>query len=161
VSLSDKSKGPVDEGSTIFGLARGRNGSKKEPYHQYRLRLISHVTEVAPELLARFRPDRVAAEIVPVVGGGNFIAATQSELARTAVTVIFVVAAQNDVPVVQIGATSIKARIGGKNKATKVAVRNGVLKLLPETERFREEWKTVFDRSDAYGAALAELGLKV
>lgn len=161
VSLGDESKDPVDEGSDIFGLKRERNESKDEPFHKYRLRLIDYWIQQAPEVLERYRPDLVVGEIVPVVGGGNFVAATQSQLATTAVTVFYVVTRQNGIPVEQMGATSIKARIGGSKKATKVAVRNGVFSFLPETERFRDEMKKVFERSDAYGVALTKLGCSV
>lgn len=159
VSLNPKTKCPVDEGSAIFRVPRVRNESK-EPFQEYRLRLIEFWIETAPNLLREYNPDVVVGEIVPVVGGGNFVVATQSELARTAITVVYVVAFQMGLPVRQVGATTVKKAIGGSGKATKVAVRNGVLNLLPETDQYREEWKKTFDRSDAYAVALTSMGCK-
>ncbi len=156
-----KNKPPKYVASGIYGLERGGNKSKPEPFQQYRLRLIDFWIQAAPKLFESHTPDLVVGEIVPAVGGGNFRAATQSQLAETAITVVFVVAKQNGIPVEQIGATSAKRRIGGSKTATKVKVRNGVFKLMPETERYRVAWKRVFDTSDAFAIALTYLGYDI
>lgn len=157
-----KDEKPALIGSGIFGLSRTVNeeSGKREEYQKYRLRLIEFWAREAEWLLNSYRPDEVATEIVPVVGGGNFVVATQSQLAATVVTVIQAVCFQNKVPVKQVGATTVKAKIGGSNKATKVKVRNGVLNLMPEQHIRAEGWKKVFDESDAFAIALTRLGYK-
>jgi len=142
-----------------LGVQRQRNKQNKlEAYHAYRMRLIDFWLKEAPILIRSFTPDIVVNEIVPVVGGGNFVAATQSQLAGTAITIVQAVAKQYDLPVSQIGATTVKAKIGGGKKATKVAVRNGVFKILPELEVHKKEWTKVFDVSDAFAIGLTHLG---
>ncbi len=154
-----KNKRPEYLGLGHFGLKRQVNGSKLK-YQEYRLRLLDYWISKTPELLDTYRPDAVVAEIVPVVGGGNFVVATQSQLAATAITAIQVIAKQYHVPVAQIGATTVKTKIGGSKKATKVAVRNGVIKLMPELEEFKKEWikAKVHDISDAVAIGLAFWG---
>lgn len=152
-----KNKPPEHLGLGYFGLERKVNGSKL-PYQEYRLKLLDFWISKTPELLDTYRPDMVVTEIVPVVGGGNFVVATQSQLAATAITVVQVIAKQHHIPVAQIGATTTKTKIGGSKKATKVAVRNGVIKIMPELEDFKKEWTKVFDVSDAVATGLAFWG---
>lgn len=156
-SEGTKSKPPVSHGLGYFGLERQVNGSKL-PYQEYRLKLLDFWIETTPNLLESYRPDKVVSEIVPVVGGGNFVVATQSQLAIAAVTVVQVVAKQYGIPVTQIGATTVKTRIGGDKKASKVKVRNGVFKIMPELERFKKEWVKMFDVSDAVAIGLTDMG---
>ena len=142
-----------------LGVTRERNSQNKpEAYHGYRMKLIDFWLKMAPELIQTYKPDIIVNEIVPVVGGGNFVAATQSQLAGTAITVVHAIAKQNGIPVEQIGATTVKANIGGGGKATKVAVRNGVFKLIPELEVHKKEWTKMFDVSDAFAIGLTYLG---
>lgn len=148
----------VDVG--ISGLERHVNGKDKEKYQEYRLRLIEYwMGEVYS--LFKYEPDKLVNEIVPSVGGGNFIAATQSQLASAALTVIQCEAIRLEIPIVEFGATTVKKMVGGTGKATKVQVRNGVYDALPSTERFRKEWVEVHDASDACAIALTGLGYKV
>lgn len=156
----DTGSAPKLVGSGVFGLERGSNGSKKEEYQKYRLRLIEFWIEQATYLYRAYKPELVVNEIVPVVGGGNFVLATQGQLAATAITTAQAVALQQKIRVEQIGATTIKKRIGGKKNATKVGVRNGVYAIMPETKRFHSEWTKVFDCSDAFAIALTHLGYK-
>jgi Holliday junction resolvasome RuvABC endonuclease subunit len=150
---------PRFHGSGIYGLKREQAGKKKEPYQKYRLRLIDYWAEHAPSILETHKPNTVISEIVPVVGGGNFVAATQSQLAGTAITTVQAVAVSQGYKVMQIGATTVKAKIGGKGSATKVAVRNGVYTLVPHIKANRERmWKIIFDESDAFAIALCALG---
>lgn len=160
-SEAKENKPPIDHGSGIFGLDRGGNESSPEPFQKYRLRLIDFWIQTAPKLIDAYRPDIIVGEIVPAIGGGGFRSgSTQSQLAETAITVVFVVARQNAVDVAQVGATSIKARIGGSKKATKVGVRNGVLRFCPSAKRFEAEWKKtqIHEMSDAFGVGLTYLG---
>lgn len=141
--------------SGVFALKRAVNESKKEPFQKYRLRLIHYW---ARRNMFGVYPDVLVSEIVPVVGGGNFVAATQSQLAGTAITVIQARASQRRIPIEQIGATTIKAQIGGNKKATKVQVRNGVFTILPETKARKSEWTKIFEEPDAIATGLAYLG---
>lgn len=156
----ESGKTPNEVAVGISGLKREDNG-KKEPYHEYRLRLIEFWRIEAESLLRKFEPEVLYNEIVPVVGGGNFVAATQSQLASTALTVLQLEAYRQGIDVVQIGANTIKKNIGGGKKASKVKVRNGVYRLLPTTKRFEKEWVKVHDGSDACAVALCGLGYKI
>jgi Holliday junction resolvasome RuvABC endonuclease subunit len=158
-----KNKPPQYHGSGYFGLERRVNGSKPEPYQDYRLRLVEFWIKKAPVMFSRYKPDVVVAEIVPPVGGGNFVVATQSQLVSGAITVVQTMALLDDLVLGQIGATSVKKKVGGSGKATKVAVRNGVFKLMPYTEIFRKQWRDedIFDISDAFAIGLAHLGYDV
>jgi Holliday junction resolvasome RuvABC endonuclease subunit len=146
----------------IYGLKRHDNGSKekKEPYQAYRLRLIEFWNKTAPVLFDKYEPEQLYNEILPSVGGGNFVVAVQSQLAATALTIIQSEAMRRNIPVSQIGATTIKKQIGGKGKSTKVQVRNGVYELLPSTKRFKDEWVKIHDASDACAVALSGLKAK-
>ena len=158
-AIVESGKPPKEVAVGISGLQRSGNGSK-EPYHEYRLRLIEYWSVESVSLLEQYSPDALYNEIVPVVGGGNFFAATQSQLASTALTVIQLEAIRRGIEVKQFGANTVKKNIGGGKKATKVKVRNGVYRLLPSTERFRKEWVKVHDSSDACAVALTGLGYK-
>jgi Holliday junction resolvasome RuvABC endonuclease subunit len=80
--------------------------------------------------------------------------------AMAAITTVQVVAFQNNIPIKQIAATTVKKAVGGSGKATKVAVKNGVFNLIPSTTKFKEEWKKIYDHSDAFAVGLTELGYK-
>lgn len=149
-----KSKPPIHVGFGISGLKRLRNDGKDEPFQKYKLRLIDFWITESERLLNSYEPNVVVNEILPSVGGGNFVVATQSQLAATAITVIQVAARQRDIPIEQVGATSVKARIGGSKKATKVQVRNGVIKIMPEMDRYRKDWVKIFEVPDALGVGL-------
>lgn len=159
VESEGSGKDPKEVAVGIYGLKRHDNGSK-EPFQEYRLRLIEYWSKTVTDLLDRFEPDQIYNEIVPVVGSGNFVAATQSQLASTALTVIQVEAFRQQIPITQIGANTIKKKIGGAKNASKVKVRNGVFELLPSTERFKQEWVKVHDSSDACAVALCGMGYK-
>jgi Holliday junction resolvasome RuvABC endonuclease subunit len=154
-----KNKPPTRVGHGIFGVERERNGSKI-PFQEYRLKLLDFWIKVTPDLLTKYNPDVVVAEIVPPVGGGNFVVATQSQLATAAITTVQVVCKQQSVALEQIGATTVKSRIGGSKKATKVMVRKGVLKLMPDTKDFEKEMK-IADLSDAFAIGLAHWGFEI
>lgn len=161
ISLDAENKDVIEHGSGVFGLKRNYNGSKAEPYQEYRLRLIDFWIRNGKHLLNDYQPDVVIGETVPPTGTGNVAGNIQRTLAATSFTVVVVLARQDSVAVEQIGATSVKTRIGGSKKASKVAVRNGVYKIVPATERFHKEWVSIFDRSDAYAVALCKLGFRV
>jgi Holliday junction resolvasome RuvABC endonuclease subunit len=156
-----ENKVPIYLGSGFLGLERQSNGKKQEPYQEYKLRLIHHWVEKSNHLLDMFEPDEVVSEIVPVVGGGNFVVATQSQLAATAITTFQAVAVQRKVPIRQVGATTVKARIGGKKDATKVGVRNGVIQLIPELAERKSNWTKVFEEPDALAITLTHMGFRI
>lgn len=154
-----KNKPPEKLGLGYFGVPRVRNGSsKKTDFQPYRLSLLDFWNEQTPILLERYEPDAIVSEIIPPVGGGNFVVATQSHLALCAITCVQTVTKQHGIPVHQIGATTVKTKIGGGKKATKVAVRNGVFKQMPELEIHKKEWIKMFDVSDAVAIGLAHWG---
>lgn len=159
VLKQNKEKAITKLGYGQLGVPRQRNKqNKQEPYHDYRMKVMDFWLVEAPALIKSFKPDIIVNEIVPVVGGGNFVVATQSQLASTAITVVQTIAKQQGVPIKQIGATTVKAKIGGGKKATKVAVRNGVFKIMPELEIHKKEWTKVFDISDAFAIGFTHLG---
>lgn len=147
--------------SGYFGVARDPNKSNdKTSFQPYRLSLLDFWIETTPELIERYEPTEIVSEIIPAVGGGNFVVATQSHLALCAINTVQVVAKQAGLSVHQVGATTVKKAVGGNGEATKVQVRNGVLTLLPELEYRRKEWTKVFDVSDALAIGLTHMGYK-
>jgi Holliday junction resolvasome RuvABC endonuclease subunit len=156
-------KGPVWEASGIFSVIRMDN----EKYQPYRIRLIQSWTEWSEELFDKYQPDELVAEIVPVVGGGNFVVATQSQLASTVSIVLMTVAFQKQIKVTQISANRVKKQIGREKDASKPKVRNGVYKVLP---RFKEAYQGskqggkeynkvgVWDEIDAVAIGLTHMG---
>lgn len=147
--------------SGILGLHR----EPKEEFQKYKLRLIKYWANLAPVLFAQTQPDIIVNETLPAVGGGNFIAATQSELAKTAITVIHTWAFYQGLVVAQVGATTVKAKIGGVKNATKAKVRNGVTAFFPElTFELKKESVSsppVWDRSDAIAIGATYCGLDI
>lgn len=147
----------IDSGIAKFP----RNGRDFQPY---KLSLIDHWTYLAPAQFIKYGPDCIACETLPAVGGGSFVAATQSELGKAAITTVIAMAFERDIPVYQIAAVTVKVRIGGNKKASKVAVRNGVISLLPVLEPRKFEWtdsKKTMDEPDALGVGLTHLGYSV
>ena len=152
----DGETAPVYIDSGIVRFHRG--GMEWQPY---KLRLIEYWTYVAPAMFENYKPDAIACETLPAVGGGNFVAATQSELGKAAIVTVMAMAFERDIPVYQVAAVTVKTRIGGKKDATKTQVRNGVIRLLPELEPRKFEWtdaKKTMDEPDALGVGLTQLG---
>jgi hypothetical protein len=143
-------------GSGIKGVEK----QEDETYQAHRLRIIAYWAHTTNDFIKEFKPDIIASEIVPPTGGnvGNVI---HRQKAMAAITAVQVVAIQSGIEIKQIAASTIKKNIGGSGKATKVAVRNGVIQLLPSVERFKPEWKKVFDHSDAFAVGLTALGYKI
>lgn len=162
VSKEDgKNKPPYWHASGYSGVVRLSKGKKAEPYQQWKLRIIDCWADEAVRLLNTYQPDVVVSEIVPVVGGGNFVAATQSQLAAAAITTVQAIAVDRGYKIVQIGATTIKKRVGGSKTATKVGVRNGVMKLIPYLADRKKMWTKIFEEPDAIATALTYLGCSV
>jgi Holliday junction resolvasome RuvABC endonuclease subunit len=142
---------PILHASGISGVRRG-----DLEYQHYRLQLIEFWLERTENLL-QYKPDLVVNEIIPAVGGGNFVVATQSQLAATAITTVQSVTLGKSIPVIQIGATTVKKRIGGNGKATKVQVRNGAM-ALTNTQSLKKYWTSIMDEPDAIAIGLAAMG---
>lgn len=142
--------------SGIYGIERGDD----EPFQGYRDRLRDYWRALSPTLVERTAPDVLVAELLPAVGAGNFIAATQSELAKTAFLILELEALRQGVRVERIAANTIKKRLTGSGKATKVRVRNAVCEVLPELLSRKADWTTIFDEPDAIGVGLVALGYK-
>jgi len=152
----------VDSGILALPREKRKNGfDKDEEFQVYKLRLINNTTIKVAGLFHRYLPTVLVSETVPAVGGGSFIAATQSELAKTAITVFQAFAFSSGLLVFQIGATTIKKRVAGAKDATKAKVRNGVIEVFPEVkESLTKETtgkKPVWDRSDGIATGIAHL----
>lgn len=147
---------PIYHDSGILALAQG-----DLKFQDYRLMLIDELNESVPFLLEYVKPDVVTTETVPAVGS---FGGTQMYLANVACTTVQVIARQHGLPVKQIGATTVhKHMVPDKakgRKVSKVMVRNGVLKLLPELEPRKKEWVKVFDEVDAIANGLTYHGFE-
>ena len=148
--------GPKYVDSGILSVERG-----DKEYQAYKLELIEYWTFQAQHLFEDYSPEFVVSEIVPAVGGGNFVVATQSQLAQCVATVIQALAYDAGIGVSQLSAGHVKRQIGGIKDASKVKVRNGVLSFFPELEGRRKELTNPSDESDAIGIGLCALGYHV
>ena len=130
-------------------------------FQPYKLELIKHYTYFTPAMLVRYDPDAVVFETLPAVGFNNAI---QAELAKAETVTAMAMAIERDYPVYQIAAVTVKKRIGGNQKASKVQVRNGVISLLPELEPRKFEWtdsKKTMAEPDGIAIGLTHLGYSV
>lgn len=143
----DGSSTPVAIGSGVIGLELEQG----EKWQAYKLRLIQYIIREARRLLNTFNPDEVVNETLPSVGFNNL---TQVQLALAAITSFQVMAYEMGYPVSQVAAVTMKTRIAGNKRATKVKLRNAIFKLVPKLA----EKKWVADETDAYAAALTRLG---
>lgn len=155
--LDETNRGLELYNSGILGMDRVVGGQKMV-YQEFRLALIRYWIMHADELIRSCEPEALVSETVPVVGGGNFVLAADSQLVGTVTTTVQAVAFSNDLEVYQIGATTVKKQIGGVKSASKVKVRNGVLSFFPELEKRRKEFVKVFDETDAIAIGLTHLG---
>lgn len=157
----------------VSGLQR----LEDEKYQDYKHRLIRYWMSEFPDFIeagqSLLAPDEdffIASEQLPAVGSGNFVAATQSELGKTAIVTCQVLAIQQEIQWREIAASTVKKAIFGagsktskKNskrvKVSKVDVRKGVEFVFPHLEgRWKEGW--VADVSDSIGVSLCALGYK-
>lgn len=154
-ALIVKGKEPKRVASGILGLER----KEDETYQEYKTRLIEWWIIKFKSMLVNLEPDEVWTEIVPAVGGGNFVVAAQSHLAATVATVIQTLCIEDNRPYHQVAANTVKKSIAGSGKATKVQVRNGVFAQIPSFARLhqaaRKEGETMHsDETDALAIAL-------
>lgn len=133
-------------------------------FQKYRLALERFYVGQWDLMTGSWAPDVIINEIIPAVGGGNFVAATQSYLANVVVTCLHDSALRRGLAVAQQGATTVHKHIALKKKGkkvTKVQVRNGVLAILPELKPRIKDWVKEFDEVDAIANGLTYLGYQV
>jgi Holliday junction resolvasome RuvABC endonuclease subunit len=142
--------------SGVMGLDKPED----EPWQDYRLRLIRYWSIEGDQLLRTYSPTRFANETMPVIGVGK--ASAQSVLANAALASMQTVVNIHEIPITQVAAVSVKARIGGGRSATKPKVRDGVISLLPELARRKSDWTKAdkFDEPDAIAVGLVALGAR-
>lgn len=159
VIKGDGKSTPTWQGSGIATFER----DEKEKFQVYRLRVIDFWVTRTGELLNSYKPDELINETVPAVGGGNFVVATQSYLANVAITTIQTIARAKGYLVKQIGATTVKKKIGRAKNATKVKVRNGIYEIMPEMKTRHTQWTQpkCMDEPDAIAVALTHLGYEL
>jgi Holliday junction resolvasome RuvABC endonuclease subunit len=126
-----------------------------ETYQGYRLRAMSEAGIWIDTMTTQYLPDEVVMETIPVRGFNDM---GQAYLALSVISAMSGVCATKRVQMSQIGATTVKARIGGSNKASKVRVRNTVWQVFPALQSKAPEWKKVYDESDAIAIGLTRLG---
>jgi Holliday junction resolvasome RuvABC endonuclease subunit len=156
-----------DGGYTL--VASGVTGVVREPrelFGTYRTRLTQFWVEELPRLLwlnfdegmnkpgsHTFTPDKIVMERISTVGGKN---ASQRILGQAVATTCETIAFDNDIEFEYIAANTVKSRLTGSSKATKVQIRNKVLEIFPELEPRK---KTILaDETDAVAIGLVALG---
>lgn len=127
-----------------------------EAYQVYRSRLIQHWAAKTYGMIRIYDPDLIAYETLPVKG---FRDMSQALLASAAITAVHAIGVTETIPVQTYAASSVKARIAGSNRATKVGVRKGVQYFLPELDT--PGWPQYPDESDAVAIGLTALGYKI
>jgi Holliday junction resolvasome RuvABC endonuclease subunit len=143
----------VDSG--VLGLHR----EDDNPWQNYRLDLIRYWTIETDDLLFKYRPTHFANETMPIISSGK--GSAQSVLANAAIATVQALMIIEGIPITQVAAVSVKARIGGGKSATKPKVRDGVISLLPELAPRKSSWTKRMDESDAIGVGLVALGCRV
>lgn len=143
------------EASGVFGVEQ-----EKLTYQNYRLKIVEEFTIWMHRMVLARNPDILVSETLPSRGFNNM---AQAILAHTALTCCQSIAfdLSQTRQVSQIAAATVKTHIGGKVKATKVQVRNGVLQLIPELADKKSQWTKVFDESDAIAVGLTYLGYDI
>jgi hypothetical protein len=90
------------------------------------------------------------------------MAGAQQYLVNVALTTVQTIAFLYDLPVAQIAAKTVHAKIAinprRAKKVTKPMVRNGVINLIPELADRKKDWTKVFDEPDAIAVGLAYMG---
>lgn len=151
VAVIDK----ADDGTVeyVYSTAWECNKHPDTSYQDYRLKVIREYVENAEILFGLFEPDALVNEILPVRGFTN---SAQIFLAHAALGAVQGIAYALGMNIAQIAAVTVKNRIGGSTKATKVGVRNGVLQVFPELEP--KKYQLIADESDAIAVGLTHLG---
>ena len=146
---------PNYEDSGVLGLHR----EDDRPWQDYRLDLIEYWTVRAMDLIIDYQPTHFANETIPIISSGK--GSAQSVLANAAISTVQAMMIIEKIPIQQVAAVSVKARIGGGKSATKPKVRDGVISLLPELASRKSSWTKRMDESDAIAVGLVALGCRV
>ncbi len=134
-----------------YGLA-GLEELPNDTFGTYRKRLIEYWLHTFPELVVEYSPDLFASETIPLVSNGGKFDNLQRVKGLLAITVCQALAYMDDKQWREIGANTAKKYVTNNDKATKVAVRNAVIKVFPELE---PEKKTINPNvTDAIAVAL-------
>ena len=152
IALIDYSDEPIYVHSEIFGVERNET-----PYQEYRISLMVAYSVKAIALVERYKPDTIVAETLPAVGMGGI----QHQLAATATTAFLASLINKGYAIDQIAASTVKKTVAGSGTATKVGVRNGVIKVFPSLDLKLRGNKTKSDEADAIAVALAFGKLKL
>lgn len=122
-----------------------------ETYQNYRLRIERESTIIFVSFFEEHDDvTLIVNEILPATGFSNSV---QAYLANVVLACLHSVAAMIAIDVVQIAAISVKVRIAGTKKATKVAVRNSIIQLFPILANRKKDWTKEFDEPDAIAVA--------
>lgn len=146
--------------SGIVRMPRNKGGTTFQNYRiEFIKNYVSLLTAPGSILDQSINPvDAVVNETVPAVGS---FGGTQMYLVNVAVTILQTITVARDIPLYQIGATSVHTTIVGKRpkgkKITKPQVRNAVIDLLPEVAHRKSDWIKSFDEPDAIAVAAAYL----
>lgn len=152
--------GPKVTDSGVFRCPRN-----DEDFQDYRIRLENEAFYFFLHQLTEVDATHVVNEIVPAVGGGNFVVATQSYLVNTVVASLHIAAFIHGVWPEQIAARTVQKRVGitGRTgKVTKAGMRNGVVTIIPDLlphVSAKDEWP--WDRWDAIGIGIAYMGYSI
>lgn len=156
--------GPTYIASGLLGLPRPfklvKGKKVKSPFQLHKLSVEEMFTATGNKLFDLYDPDYLVNEILPALGS-YAKASTDNELAKASLTVMHTLAFERGIPVHQIAANTVKLRIGGSKDATKVKVRNGVIKALPELAPRIKDWTKIFDEPDGIAVGLAHMNVKV
>lgn len=147
IAIVSLDKGPELIHSEIIGLERTITDS----YQSYKLRIIEAFVAKAFSICKEFSPNILVSEIVPSKG---FNHSAQAQLANTGATSFLCVAYLSQIRVEQISAITVKKKLTGNKNATKPMIRNKVLSIFPELQSRKDDFKTVFDETDAIAIAL-------
>lgn len=147
----------IEDGVLIDSGIKGLVRKPEEEFQAYRFRLIRYWIKEFPLLLNLVNPDIIYSETIPAVGSGSFIAATQSELVKAAITTCQVIAFQRDIDWTQLAATTIKKDLTGSGRASKVKVRDAVISAFPQLKERKKELTTYADESDAIGIGIVAM----
>jgi Holliday junction resolvasome RuvABC endonuclease subunit len=164
-AIVEESAGFVLHDSGSDGLERGA----KEPFQVYRKRLIDYWADEFGRsldvLIAEYGIDDiyVTFEALPGQGSGNFSGgAIQGELAKTAAAVCQAMCTDRGVQWTTVSAKTVKKDVAGSGDATKVGVRNAVIKLFPQLEpRKKALTDKGADESDGIAIASWAAGYRV
>jgi Holliday junction resolvasome RuvABC endonuclease subunit len=153
ISVIDKHKnGSLD---LIYSDIFVTNQEPTEKYMEYKSRLCTSTAPLALELFMDIEPDLIIAEQIPIIfSSGN---PSQRILGFGLMCALQALSVDQNWEWKEIAATTVKKKITGNGKATKVAIRNAVIKQFPELAERKKELTDVADEADAIAIALSQI----